>query len=45
MTSVSLTVNGLPECRIVTYTAADEESRRLLADLRAHRRGPPAART
>ncbi|WP_329025132.1 MULTISPECIES: helix-turn-helix transcriptional regulator [unclassified Streptomyces] len=44
MTSVSLTVNGLPECRIVTYTAADEESRRRLADLRTRRRGP-AART
>ncbi|MEU2020573.1 helix-turn-helix transcriptional regulator [Streptomyces sp. NPDC016469] len=39
MTSVSLTINGLPECRIVTYTPADEESRELLAALRAHRRG------
>ncbi|MFD5070657.1 helix-turn-helix transcriptional regulator [Streptomyces sp. NPDC058369] len=42
MTSVSLTVNGLPECRIVTYTPADEESRRLLAVLRTRRRGPAA---
>ncbi|WTI80350.1 helix-turn-helix transcriptional regulator [Streptomyces sp. NBC_00726] len=39
MTSVSLTINGLPECRIVTYTPADEESRELLAALRKHRRG------
>ncbi|MGZ2356341.1 helix-turn-helix transcriptional regulator [Streptomyces sp. 372A] len=39
MTSVSLTINGLPECRIVTYTPADEESRALLGALRAHCRG------
>lgn len=39
MTSVSLTINGLPECRIVTYTPADEESGELLAALRKHRRG------
>ncbi|TRV81863.1 helix-turn-helix domain-containing protein [Streptomyces sp. 130] len=38
MTSVSLTINGLPECRIVTYTPVDEESRELLAALRAHHR-------
>jgi transcriptional regulator with XRE-family HTH domain len=28
MTSVSLSVNGMPECRVVTYTPSDEESRR-----------------
>ncbi|MFJ9826151.1 helix-turn-helix transcriptional regulator [Streptomyces sp. NPDC101160] len=28
MTSVSLSVNGMPDCRIVTYTPNDEESRR-----------------
>ncbi|MFF8602615.1 helix-turn-helix transcriptional regulator [Streptomyces sp. NPDC015232] len=28
MTSVSLSINGMPECRIVTYTPNDEESRR-----------------
>lgn len=39
MTSVSLSVNGLPECRIVAYTAADEESRQGMATLRALRRG------
>ncbi|MFD7865039.1 helix-turn-helix transcriptional regulator [Streptomyces sp. NPDC057682] len=38
MTSVSLSVNGLPECRIVAYTPADEESARQLAVLRAARR-------
>jgi hypothetical protein len=26
--SLSLTVNGMPECRIVTYTPADAESAR-----------------
>lgn len=40
LTSVSLTVNGLPECRIVAYTPADEESVGRLAELRARRRGP-----
>ncbi|BAU83176.1 hypothetical protein SLA_2245 [Streptomyces laurentii] len=28
MTSVSLPINGMPECRVVTYTPSDEESRR-----------------
>jgi transcriptional regulator with XRE-family HTH domain len=27
MTSVSLSINGMPDCRIVAYTANDEESR------------------
>ncbi|RFU87009.1 XRE family transcriptional regulator [Streptomyces triticagri] len=35
MTSVSLAINGMPECRIVAYTPEDEESRRRLAVLRA----------
>ncbi|MFI8516979.1 helix-turn-helix transcriptional regulator [Streptomyces sp. NPDC085481] len=30
MTSVSLSINGMPECRIVTYTPNDEESRRAI---------------
>ncbi|MFF0432183.1 helix-turn-helix transcriptional regulator [Streptomyces sp. NPDC004327] len=30
MTSVSLSVNGMPECRIVTYTPNDEGSRRAI---------------
>ncbi|WP_405851055.1 MULTISPECIES: helix-turn-helix transcriptional regulator [unclassified Streptomyces] len=34
MTSVSLSVNGLPECRIVAYTPADEESGERVAALR-----------
>ncbi|MDV9190690.1 helix-turn-helix transcriptional regulator [Streptomyces sp. SR27] len=34
LTSVSLSVNGMPECRIVAYTPTDEESRRGLASLR-----------
>lgn len=38
MTSVSLSVNGLPECRIVAYTPADEESGQQLAKLRTRRR-------
>ncbi|MFF5334241.1 helix-turn-helix transcriptional regulator [Streptomyces sp. NPDC013181] len=42
MTSVSLAINGLPECRIVTYTPADDESRELLAVLREYRRGQDA---
>ncbi|QES06066.1 XRE family transcriptional regulator [Streptomyces venezuelae] len=33
LTSVSLSVNGLPECRIVAYTPNDEESRNSLAAL------------
>ncbi|WUW26807.1 helix-turn-helix transcriptional regulator [Streptomyces sp. NBC_01463] len=43
MTSVSLSVNGLPECRIVVYTSADEESEQQLTALRTRRRGPGAA--
>ncbi|MFD7325690.1 helix-turn-helix transcriptional regulator [Streptomyces sp. NPDC059875] len=35
MTSVSLSINGMPECRIVAYTPTDEESRRAIATLRA----------
>ncbi|MFF5972023.1 helix-turn-helix transcriptional regulator [Streptomyces sp. NPDC012769] len=30
MSSVSLSINGMPECRIVTYTPYDEESRRAM---------------
>ncbi|RII08712.1 hypothetical protein DSC45_32540 [Streptomyces sp. YIM 130001] len=37
MTSVSLAINGMPECRIVAYTPEDEESRRRLDVLRARR--------
>ncbi|MEU5216015.1 helix-turn-helix transcriptional regulator [Streptomyces sp. NPDC020807] len=33
MTSVSLSVNGMPECRIVTYTPNDEESRQAIRRL------------
>ncbi|WP_345283284.1 helix-turn-helix transcriptional regulator [Streptomyces gulbargensis] len=35
MTSVSLSVNGMPECRIVAYTPNDEDSRRAIDSLRA----------
>lgn len=41
MTSVSLSINGMPECRIVAYTPDDEESRRRAAELRELR--PPKA--
>ncbi|MFG2113464.1 helix-turn-helix transcriptional regulator [Streptomyces sp. NPDC048718] len=34
-TSVSLSINGMPECRIVTYTPSDEESRRAIDTLLA----------
>ncbi|MGV9880944.1 helix-turn-helix transcriptional regulator [Streptomyces sp. NPDC003006] len=37
MTSVSLSINGMPESRIVVYTPDDEESRRHTAELRARR--------
>ncbi|MFD3522501.1 helix-turn-helix transcriptional regulator [Streptomyces sp. NPDC058653] len=37
MTSVSLSVDGMPECRIVVYTPDDEESRRRTAALREFR--------
>ncbi|MFI6060364.1 helix-turn-helix transcriptional regulator [Streptomyces sp. NPDC051286] len=39
MTSVSLSINGLPECRIVAYTPADEESAEQVAALRRRRQG------
>ncbi|GAA2419002.1 helix-turn-helix transcriptional regulator [Streptomyces pulveraceus] len=39
MTSVSLSVNGLPECRIVAYTPADGESGERVAALRRRREG------
>ncbi|MEV1019158.1 helix-turn-helix transcriptional regulator [Streptomyces sp. NPDC050264] len=35
MTSTSLGIDNLPECRIVVYSPADEESRELLGRLRA----------
>ena len=38
MTSVSLSVNGMPECRIVVYTASDEESKERAALLRSLRK-------
>ncbi|MBC9716259.1 helix-turn-helix domain-containing protein [Streptomyces sp. TRM66268-LWL] len=34
MTSVSLSINGMPDCRIVTYTPADDLSERRLAGVR-----------
>ncbi|MFJ9810875.1 helix-turn-helix transcriptional regulator [Streptomyces sp. NPDC101158] len=34
MTSVSLSINGMPECRIVTYTPNDESSREAIDRLR-----------
>ncbi|MGV2917911.1 helix-turn-helix transcriptional regulator [Streptomyces alfalfae] len=37
MTSVSLSINGMPECRIVVYTPDDEESRRQTMELHARR--------
>lgn len=37
MTSVSLSVNGMPECRIVVYTPSDEESKERAAVLRSLR--------
>ncbi|MGW5862200.1 helix-turn-helix transcriptional regulator [Streptomyces sp. NPDC055239] len=39
MTSVSLSINGMPECRIVAYTPDDEVSRLRAAELRRLR--PP----
>ncbi|GGR75961.1 transcriptional regulator [Streptomyces aureoverticillatus] len=38
MTSVSLSINGMPECRIVAYTPDDEQTRRRTERLRALRR-------
>lgn len=37
MTSVSLSVDGMPECRIVAYTPDDEKARKGLAVLRERR--------
>ncbi|MEU0404089.1 helix-turn-helix transcriptional regulator [Streptomyces sp. NPDC006197] len=37
LTSVSLSVNGMPECRIVTYSPSDEESSQGIEALRAPR--------
>ncbi|MFE1955087.1 helix-turn-helix transcriptional regulator [Streptomyces sp. NPDC059524] len=37
MTTTSLSVDGLPECRIVVYAPADEETREGLARIRASR--------
>ncbi|WP_456293605.1 MmyB family transcriptional regulator [Streptomyces niveus] len=39
MTSVSLSIDGMPDCRIVVYTPDDEESRRRTAELRGLRGG------
>ncbi|MFJ9373932.1 helix-turn-helix transcriptional regulator [Streptomyces sp. NPDC101455] len=41
MTSVSLSVNGMPECRIVVYTPADEETRLRTEMLTATKRSHP----
>ncbi|MGW7369270.1 helix-turn-helix transcriptional regulator [Streptomyces sp. NPDC054841] len=37
MTSVSLSIDGMPECRIVAYTPNDEESDHRMGKLRARR--------
>ncbi|MER6995034.1 helix-turn-helix transcriptional regulator [Streptomyces sp. NPDC000410] len=36
MKSISLSINGMPECRIVAYTPDDEESRLSIQKLRVH---------
>jgi transcriptional regulator with XRE-family HTH domain len=41
MTSVSLSVNGMPECRIVVHTPADEQTRRRAEALTAKKRSHP----
>ncbi|WP_405859469.1 helix-turn-helix transcriptional regulator [Streptomyces sp. NBC_01515] len=41
MTSVSLSVNGMPECRIVVYTPADEETRLRTEALTATKKSHP----
>ncbi|MEV8539067.1 helix-turn-helix transcriptional regulator [Streptomyces sp. NPDC051572] len=41
MTSVSLSVNGMPECRIVVYTPADEETRLRTEALTATKKSRP----
>ncbi|MFK4064617.1 helix-turn-helix transcriptional regulator [Streptomyces sp. NPDC029674] len=43
MTSVSLSVNGMPECRIVVYTPDDEESSRHTAELHRLRKATGTA--
>ncbi|MFI6942742.1 helix-turn-helix transcriptional regulator [Streptomyces sp. NPDC050418] len=40
LTSVSLSINGMPDCRIVTYTTADEASAAALATIRSLPGGP-----
>nr|WP_245769485.1 helix-turn-helix transcriptional regulator [Streptomyces indicus] len=45
MTSVSLSVNGMPDCRIVAYTPADELSTGRLAQVRERCGTPPASQT
>nr|WP_277922361.1 helix-turn-helix transcriptional regulator [Streptomyces sp. Root264] len=42
MTSTSLTINGMPECRIVVYTPDDEETERRAALLRSGTTKNPA---
>jgi transcriptional regulator with XRE-family HTH domain len=37
MTSQSLSIDGMPECRIVVYTPADEDARTKIASLREQR--------
>ncbi|MFF1376674.1 helix-turn-helix transcriptional regulator [Streptomyces sp. NPDC058308] len=44
MTSVSLSIDGMPECRIVVYTPDDEESGRHTAELHRLRTEAAAAR-
>jgi hypothetical protein len=40
MTSQSLSIDGMPECRIVVYTPEDEETREKAAQLREHTENP-----
>lgn len=40
MTSQSLSIDGMPECRIVVYTPEDEETREKAARLREHTENP-----
>ena len=40
MTSQSLSVDGMPECRIVVYTPEDEETREAATRLRKHTENP-----
>ncbi|MFD9886110.1 helix-turn-helix transcriptional regulator [Streptomyces alboflavus] len=43
MTSVSLSINGMPDCRIVAYTPDDEETKERTARLRGRRRDDVSA--